>query len=68
MGTPGKEEARRKLLDIVGDYDDATAYEDLTDDEKKEIARFAEMSDGEKQRLIGRAGQESRLTPNFHLD
>jgi hypothetical protein len=36
-GTPEKEEARRKLLDIVGDYDEATAYEDLTDDEKKEI-------------------------------
>jgi len=32
-----KEQSRRKLLDIVGDYDQATSYEDLADDQKAEI-------------------------------
>jgi hypothetical protein len=32
-----KEAERRKLLDIVGDYDEAVSYEDLDDDQKKEL-------------------------------
>ncbi len=32
-----KEEARRKLIDLVGDYDDAVSYEDLDEDQKREI-------------------------------
>ena len=32
-----KEEARRKLLDIVGEYDEAASYEDLTDENKKMV-------------------------------
>jgi hypothetical protein len=32
-----KEESRRKLLDIVGEYDEASAYEDLSDGQKAEV-------------------------------
>jgi hypothetical protein len=32
-----KEEARRKLLEIVGEYDSAVSYEDLDESQKKEV-------------------------------
>jgi hypothetical protein len=32
-----KEEARRKLLEIVGEYDEAASYEDLDESQKKEV-------------------------------
>ena len=32
-----KEAARRKLLEVVGEYDEATPYESLTDDQKREV-------------------------------
>lgn len=32
-----KEESRRKLLEIVGEYDEATSYEELSDEQKAEV-------------------------------
>jgi len=32
-----KEEERRKLLDIVGEYDEAVSYEEMTEDQQQEI-------------------------------
>jgi hypothetical protein len=32
-----KEEERRKLLDLVGDYDEAVSYEDMSEEQKREI-------------------------------
>ena len=33
----GKEEERRKLLDLVGDYDESISYDDMSDEQKREI-------------------------------
>ncbi len=32
-----KEVARRKLLEVVGEYDDATSYDDLNEEQKEEV-------------------------------
>ena len=35
-----KEEARRKLLEVVGEYDEAVSYDDLDEDQKKEVDKL----------------------------
>jgi reverse transcriptase-like protein len=35
-----KEEARRKLLEVVGEYDEAASYDDLDEDQKREVDKL----------------------------